>query len=204
MNLVPEEYRGLTREEARKAGIAEITAEGLAVMVTETKTVKDEDGNEVEKSHKFGLRQMTPAERDRLSYLETKEHDRVLAEYRKDGLGELPMSDDMQEARRAYNAMLEMTYAQAIEAGDMEAAKQAAIDMEDTSIWPRSLAHERASDAVDVFEWRWVVENLLEGDRDKFVKLTIPDPRIYPNVVTAMKRWRQVTQYVPNSNGRRR
>ena len=48
MNLVPEEYRGLTREEARKAVIADITAEGLAVMVTETKTVKDEDGNESE------------------------------------------------------------------------------------------------------------------------------------------------------------
>ncbi|MEP0153489.1 valine--tRNA ligase [Pseudophaeobacter sp.] len=50
MNLVPEEYRGLTREEARKAVIADITAEGLAVMVTETKTVKDEDGNETEVS----------------------------------------------------------------------------------------------------------------------------------------------------------
>ncbi|UWS78416.1 valine--tRNA ligase [Phaeobacter sp. G2] len=50
MNLVPEEYRGLTREEARRAVIADITAEGLAVMVTETKTVKDEDGNETEVS----------------------------------------------------------------------------------------------------------------------------------------------------------
>ena len=50
MNLVPEEYRGLTREEARKRVVADITAEGLAVMVTETKTVKDEDGNETEVS----------------------------------------------------------------------------------------------------------------------------------------------------------
>lgn len=189
---------------------------GAPVEFELVEIVKDEDGNEVEKSHKFGLRQMTPRERDRLSYIETKERDRVLAEYRADGLGELPMSDDMQEAKRSYDAMLEQTYQGAVklmndETSDdtvkraaQEAAKQAAIDMEDTSIWPRSLAHERASDAVDVFEWRWVVENLLEGDRDKFVKLTIPDPRIYPNVVTAMKRWRQVTQYVPNSNGRRR
>jgi valyl-tRNA synthetase len=48
MNLVPEEYRGLTREEARKAVVADITAEGLAVMVTETAKVKDDEGNETE------------------------------------------------------------------------------------------------------------------------------------------------------------
>ena len=33
MNLVPDEYRGLDRFEARKKVVAEITAEGLAVMV---------------------------------------------------------------------------------------------------------------------------------------------------------------------------
>ncbi|MEP4035690.1 valine--tRNA ligase [Pseudophaeobacter sp.] len=48
MNLVPEEYRGMSREEARKAVIADITAEGLAVMVTETAKVKDDEGNETE------------------------------------------------------------------------------------------------------------------------------------------------------------
>ncbi len=45
MNLVPEAYRGLDRFEARKAVIADITTEGLAVMTR--KTVTDEDGNEV-------------------------------------------------------------------------------------------------------------------------------------------------------------
>ena len=50
MNLVPEEYRGMDRFEARKAVIADITAEGLAVMQTVTKTIKDEDGNETEVS----------------------------------------------------------------------------------------------------------------------------------------------------------
>lgn len=50
MNLVPEEYRGLDRFEARQRVVADITAEGLAVMVTEVKTVKDEDGNETEVS----------------------------------------------------------------------------------------------------------------------------------------------------------
>ncbi len=41
INLVPEEYRGLDRFEARKKIVEAISAEGLAV------TVKDEDGNEV-------------------------------------------------------------------------------------------------------------------------------------------------------------
>jgi len=50
MNLVPEEYRGLDRFEARKRVVADITAEGLAVMITETKKVKDDEGNETEVS----------------------------------------------------------------------------------------------------------------------------------------------------------
>ena len=41
MNLVPEEYRGLDRFEARKKVVAEITAEGLAVITDST----DNDGN---------------------------------------------------------------------------------------------------------------------------------------------------------------
>ena len=41
MNLVPEEYRGLDRYEARKKVVADITTEGLAVMVQDT------DGNTV-------------------------------------------------------------------------------------------------------------------------------------------------------------
>ena len=48
MNLVPEEYRGLDRFDARESVIADITAEGLAVMHDVTRTVKDEDGNKVE------------------------------------------------------------------------------------------------------------------------------------------------------------
>ncbi len=50
INLVPEEYRGLDRFEARKKVIADITEEGLAVMTTITKKVKDEDGAETEVS----------------------------------------------------------------------------------------------------------------------------------------------------------
>ncbi len=46
LNLIPEELRGLDRMEARKAVVAQINAEGLAVM---TKAItKDDEGNEVE------------------------------------------------------------------------------------------------------------------------------------------------------------
>ncbi|WP_420862624.1 valine--tRNA ligase [Algirhabdus cladophorae] len=48
MNLVPEAYRGLSREDAREAVVADITAEGLAVMHDVTRKVKDEDGNTTE------------------------------------------------------------------------------------------------------------------------------------------------------------
>ncbi|MFD2174517.1 valine--tRNA ligase [Rhodobacter lacus] len=46
LNLIPEELRGLDRLEARKAVVAQINAEGLAVMTRAT--VKDAEGNEVE------------------------------------------------------------------------------------------------------------------------------------------------------------
>ncbi|WP_226553004.1 valine--tRNA ligase [Celeribacter naphthalenivorans] len=48
INLVPDHLRGLDRFEARKAVVSEINGEGLAVMTTVTKKVKDEDGNESE------------------------------------------------------------------------------------------------------------------------------------------------------------
>ncbi len=48
MNLVPDEYRGLDRFDARDKVVADITSEGLAVMHDVTRTVKDEDGNKSE------------------------------------------------------------------------------------------------------------------------------------------------------------
>ncbi|MEY8834123.1 valine--tRNA ligase [Phaeobacter italicus] len=48
INLVPDDLRGLDRFEARKLVVDQITAEGLAVMITVTTKVKDEDGNESE------------------------------------------------------------------------------------------------------------------------------------------------------------
>ncbi|NSY38468.1 valine--tRNA ligase [Leisingera sp. ANG59] len=48
VNLVPDDLRGLDRFEARKLVVEQITSEGLAVMVSETKTVKGEDGEETQ------------------------------------------------------------------------------------------------------------------------------------------------------------
>ena len=48
MNMVPEEYRGLDRFDAREKVIADITAEGLAVMHDVTRTVKNDDGEKVD------------------------------------------------------------------------------------------------------------------------------------------------------------
>ena len=48
MNMVPEEYRGLDRFDAREKVIADITAEGLAVMHDVTRTVKNDDGGKVD------------------------------------------------------------------------------------------------------------------------------------------------------------
>ena len=50
INLVPDDLRGLDRFEARKLVVQQITDEGLAVMQTVTKTVKDDEGNETEVS----------------------------------------------------------------------------------------------------------------------------------------------------------
>jgi chemotaxis regulatin CheY-phosphate phosphatase CheZ len=46
--------------------------------------------------HKFAIRQMTPTERDRLNYVEVKLRDKIMADYRADGLDKQPVSDELQ------------------------------------------------------------------------------------------------------------
>ena len=48
MNMVPDAYRGLDRFEARARVVADITAEGLAVMHDVTRIEKNDDGDKVE------------------------------------------------------------------------------------------------------------------------------------------------------------
>ena len=80
--------------------------------------------------HEFAIRQMTPAERDKLNYIETRTRDRVLADYRADGLDEQPVSDELQARIDVYLAVLDAQYKQALEDGDQETAMQAARDMD--------------------------------------------------------------------------
>lgn len=151
----------------------------------------------------FALRQPTPLEMDRLRFVQTKATDRALAEYRADGLADLPVSDELVEARRVYLAVLEAAYQQASENGDAEAARQAAQDMEDAERnWPRTLADERAREYSRRAVARWIVDTLLTGDREQFRKLTAPDPLEHNAVVQAVQRLLAIINHDPNSRKR--
>lgn len=151
----------------------------------------------------FALRQMTPAERDKLNYVETRLRDKVLADYRADGLDKQPVSDELQGLINLYTASLERTYNDAIEAGDQQAAIEAARDMEAIPLrWPKTLAHERANAAVKRADGRWAIDNLLDGDKEAFRRLTAPEPLSHDAVIEALGKWQQLATFDPNSNGR--
>ena len=153
--------------------------------------------------HAFALRQMTPAERDRLNYIETKTRDKVLADYRADGLDKQPVSDEMQSLIDMYLKTFEDAYQEAMKAGDNEAAIQAARDMDEVpQRWPKNLAQERANAAVRRTVGRWAVENLLDGDRAEFRRLTAPEPLSHEAVIAALGRWQELATFDPNSHGR--
>lgn len=167
---------------------------------------KVRDGSPVEfeiDGHAFALRQMTPAERDRLNYIETKTRDKVLADYRADGLDKQPVSDEMQAIIDVYLSTLEYAYQEALAADDHEAAIQAARDMDEVpQRWPKNLAQERANAAVRRTVGRWAVENLLDGDRATFQRLTAPEPLSHDAVMVALARWQELATFDPNLHGR--
>jgi hypothetical protein len=154
--------------------------------------------------HKFAIRQMTPTERDRLNYVEVKLRDKIMADYRADGLDKQPVSDELQEMIDLYTASLEQTYQAALAANDQEAAIAAARSLEEApASWPRSLAQERANTAVKRADRRWALDHLLEGDREEFRRLTAPEPLSHDTVNEALTRWFDLTTFDPNSNGRK-
>lgn len=154
--------------------------------------------------HEFALRQMTPAERDKLNYVELRLRDRIMADYRADGLDKQPISDDMQTMIDLYMAALEQAYKAALEADDQAAAIAAARDMEQAPLnWPTSLAQERANSAVKRADGRWAIDNLLEGDKAKFRELTAPEPLSHDAVNEALARWMELTTFDPNSHTRK-
>ena len=154
--------------------------------------------------HEFALRQMTPAERDKLNYVELRLRDRIMADYRADGLDKQPISDDMQTMIDLYMAALEQAYKAALEADDQAAAIAAARDMEQAPLnWPTSLAQERANSAVKRADGRWAIDNLLEGDKAKFRELTAPEPLSHAVVNEALARWMELTTFDPNLHTRK-
>ena len=62
-----------------------------------------------------------------------------------------------------------------MKANNKDAAAPLAEDMEAMN-WPANLAEERAREDARRTTARWVIENLLEGDREEFRKATAPDP----------------------------
>ncbi len=153
--------------------------------------------------HRFALRQLSPAERDRLYYIETRARDKALADYRADGLDKQPVSDAMQEMQALYLAALEQAYQAALAEGDDETAIQAARDIEEAPArWPTTLAQERANEWVQRTMARWVVDNLLTGDRAAFVQATMPDPLTHTAVIDALAEWQRLAMFDPNSRRR--
>ena len=177
---------------------------GAPVAFEITEIVIDDDGNEVTKAHKFALRQMTPTERDKLNYIETKLRDRIMTDYRAEGLDKQPVSDDLQAMIDAYLGAMEAEYQKALEDGNQEAAINAAREMENApKNWPQNLAQQRANAAVKRADGRWAVENLLNGDRAAFNRLTNPEPLSHDAVKDALEKWQKLATFDPNSNGHR-
>lgn len=152
------------------------------------------DGNQ------FALLQPSPLQTDRMRFAQTKAHDRAMAEYRAEGLDKEPVSDGLVETRRIYNEALEAAYQQANADNDGMAARKAAEDMEEVErSWPRNLAEERARDYARRAIARWIIDNLLQGDRDDLRRLTAPDPLAHNAVVEAVQRLLSVINHDPNS-----
>jgi hypothetical protein len=68
--------------------------------------------------------------------------------------------------------------------------------------WPRNLAEERSRDYARRAIGRWIVDNLLTGDKSEFKRLTAPDPLNRAEVAGAISRLLQIINHDPNSNRR--
>ena len=184
--------------------ILEQVRSGAPVEFKIEELVIDPDNGDKTIVHHFAIRQMTPAERDRLNYVEVKLRDKIMTDYRAEGLHMQPVSDELQEMIDLYTAAQEQAYQAALKANNQDAAIAAARNLDEApDQWPKSLAHERALTAVKRADRRWALENLLEGDRETFKRLTNPEPLSHDIVNEALTRWLELTTFDPNSNGRK-
>lgn len=149
----------------------------------------------------FSLRQPTPIEMDRLRFSQTRAYDRAYADYCADGLDNAPVTAGLVETKRIYLDALEQAYQNA--GDDGRAARQAAEEMEAVErTWPKTLAEERARDHARRSTARWMLDNLLDGDRDELRRLGAPDPLNRQEVIDAIQRMLAIVNHDPNSNRR--
>ena len=152
----------------------------------------------------FALRQPTPLEVDRMQYQQTRAYDKAFADYRADGLADEPVTAAMAETIRIYNEMQDMAYAQAQKDGDTETATDIAREQEKAARqWPQTLADERAREHARRTTARWCVDNLVEGDKDAWRELTMPDPLERSEVAQAVQKLLRLVNHDPNSNRRK-
>lgn len=144
----------------------------------------------------FAFRQPRPMDIDRMRHAQTLAADTLRAEYRRAGLADEPVSAEMEAARTAYLAALEIAYTAARDEGDSDTARNAAADMEID--WPETLVEERARAVTTRALGRWIVDNLLVGNRDDLLRLTRPDPLSHDAVIEAVQKVIRVTNYDPN------
>lgn len=150
----------------------------------------------------WSLRQPKPLEVDKMRRAQQLAHDTVMAQYRAEGLDKQPISDGLAETIRLYGAAADAAYVAAMKEGDQDAAR-AALEDKSSINWPGSLAEERARDDARRATARWIVDNLLDGDREAWRLATAPDPLNHSDVVVAVTRMLALVNHDPNLNGRR-
>lgn len=151
----------------------------------------------------FSLRQPKPLEVDRMQYQQTRAFDMAMAEYKADGLSDEPITPDLAEAIRVYNELQEQLYQQAQADGDTEAATRVAREQERVARQqPQTLAEERARNYSRRVVARFIVDNLLEGDKAVWRELTTPDPLERAEVTAAVDKLLSLVNHNPNSNRR--
>ena len=151
----------------------------------------------------FSFRHPTPFEIDLLTEGQTLASDRVFAEYRKAGLEHEPVSIETQVALMMRRASLTLSAEKAKEEGDEARRIELLQELEDfDSIYPVTLIDERCRQAARRYYGRWVVQNLLVGDRAEFDRLTRPNALRHDAVEKALTELYEIVNYDPNSNGR--
>ena len=163
---------------------------------------------EVDGGH-FSLRQPTPAEVDRLRFVQDKSNAWAYNDAARDGLDEAPISAGLEAARGVVLELLERQYKEAEAEGDSDAMRSLDAEISATNTnWPQNRAQELAREYSRRAVARWMVDSLLADEdggtltvkqRREFVNATLPDALGHDAVIEATGRLLQLINYRPNS-----